>query len=137
MPDFDLAKVCFVVMRARALNVTEELDETDADASNMTDELVPAAMLTSGADENETAQEIRDFVGAMNEDEQLALVALTWIGRGDFDAEQWDEAVALARERREKPTADYLMTMPLLSDYLEEGLAAFDLTCTAEEADRL
>jgi predicted protein tyrosine phosphatase len=136
MPDFDLGKICFVVVRARELNVTEELDESDVDASNMTDELVPAAMLTSGNDD-ETAQEIRDFVGAMNEDEQLALVALCWIGRGDFDAEQWDEAVALARDRREKPTADYLMTMPLLSDYLEEGLAAFGLTCTQEEADRL
>jgi hypothetical protein len=55
-------------------------------------------------------------------DQQAAIVALMWMGRGDFEASQWSRAYALAQERWNKRTADYLMSTPLLADYLEEAL---------------
>ena len=59
----------------------------------------------------------------MNDDHQAELVALTWLGRGDFGPDDWAEAVKMARERRTHATSEYLIGTPLLGDYLEEGLA--------------
>ncbi len=56
------------------------------------------------------------------------LVALTWIGRGDFTVDEWSEVVRTARQRRTNPTADYLLGTPMLGDYLEEGLTQLGLT---------
>jgi hypothetical protein len=66
------------------------------------------------------------FIEELNEDEQAALVALAWTGRGDYEAEQWDEAIALAKERGAGlSTAEYLLKMEMAGDLLAEGLAAF------------
>jgi hypothetical protein len=78
---------------------------------------------------------LKGLINELNEDEQAALIALTWIGRGDYDASEWDEALRLAKERNEDGTAaDYLTGMELLGDYLSEGIAAFGYS--AEEIAR-
>jgi hypothetical protein len=53
-------------------------------------------------------------------------VALAWLGRGTYDLDEWKEAVATARTEHSRRTAEYLLTLPLLGDYLEDGLAMFD-----------
>ena len=55
-------------------------------------------------------------------DEQVSLVALMWVGRGTYDPEDWDEAVDTARSERVNKTENYLLGVPMLSDYLEDGL---------------
>jgi hypothetical protein len=56
-------------------------------------------------------------------------VALAWVGRGDYEPEQWEEALTLARERGDgNSTADYLIQMDLGADLLAEGLGAFGLS---------
>ncbi len=82
------------------------------------------------------AQEIKDTIEGLNEDEQTELVALTWIGRGDFTAQEWAEAVRTARQRHTNPTADYLLGTPLLGDYLEEGLSQLGVTVEDLEASQ-
>ncbi len=72
-------------------------------------------------------EELRELIEDLNVDEAAELVAIAWIGRGDFDAEDFAQAVEEARERAVGPTADYLIGMPLLPDYLENGLDALDL----------
>lgn len=74
--------------------------------------------------EDLTSVELRDLINDLNEDETVELIALAWIGRGDFDADEWAEAVAEARQRPKNKTAQYLMGMPMLGDWLEEGLEA-------------
>lgn len=68
--------------------------------------------------------ELRDFIDAMTEDEQAELVAVMWIGRGSFEAEEFADAVATARAEATTPCADYLIGTPHLSDNLENGLEA-------------
>ena len=68
----------------------------------------------------------------MNDDERADLIALVYIGRGDMEPEEWDEAVRLAREREadsETSTADYLLGIPNLGDLLDEGLSAMGRSC--------
>ena len=50
-----------------------------------------------------------------------------WIGRGDFDAEEWDDAVLEAQERHNGREALYLAGTPLLADYLEEAADQFGI----------
>jgi hypothetical protein len=83
------------------------------------------------------AQELRGFIGALNEDEQIDLVALTWLGRGDGTIADWDELRAEASRAHNKRTATYLLGIPLLADYLEEGLAQFGLSCEEFELGHL
>jgi hypothetical protein len=81
--------------------------------------------------------ELRAFVDRLNEDEQAELVALFWVGRGSFEAEDWDEAVSTARAEATTPTADYLLGSPHFADHLEAGAEAMGLDLSDEEEDLL
>lgn len=79
--------------------------------------------------------ELRAFVDRLNEDELAALVAIMWIGRDSFDASDWDEAFATAKQEATTPTIDYLMGSPHVSDHLENGLDALGVSAADEEGD--
>ncbi len=81
--------------------------------------------------------ELRAFIDRLTEEEQISLVALMWIGRGSFDADELDEAKATAASEATTPTADYLLGSPHLSDHLENGLDALGLSVADEEDDLL
>jgi len=69
--------------------------------------------------------ELLAMIRGLNEDEQIDLVALAWLGRGDGDLDDWDDIRAEASRAHNKRTAEYLLGIPLLGDLLEEGLALF------------
>jgi Protein of unknown function (DUF3775) len=127
-------KICFIIVKAREFDVKDV--ETDPnDASNATDDSM-ISVLEDHRDDP-VAQEIRGFIAAMNEDEQIDLVALTWLGRGDGTIEDWDELRAEAARAHNKRTAAYLLGIPLLADYLGEALSLFDLSCEDVEIGHL
>jgi hypothetical protein len=95
-----------------------------------------ANVFASGKDDS-VRKELKAFIDGMDEDEQCELVALCWLGRGDFSTDEWDTAVEEARSRREGSTATYLVGIPLVSDYLEESLSKFDLSGEGFEMGRL
>jgi hypothetical protein len=132
MPTINTEKVCYVVVKARELESEDE--GMDADASNPTDDRF-VSVLTEDAFDSVRA-EIASFIDAMAEEEQIELVSLAWIGRGDFAADEWDDALREARARREGPTSAYLLGLPLLSSYLENGLGEFGESCALYAADR-
>lgn len=80
-----------------------------------------------------TEAELSEFIAALNDDEKASLVAVMWIGRDTFDAEDLDEAIATAKTERRSPTEDYLMGEPQLADYLEAGIEALGLSPEAVE----
>ncbi|MGO4835197.1 DUF3775 domain-containing protein, partial [Rhizobiaceae sp. 2RAB30] len=80
--------------------------------------------LAEEEEENLTEEELRELIDDLNIDEAAELVALAWVGRGDYDAAEWADAVAEARQRGNKRTSSYLLGLPMLADYLEEGLEA-------------
>ncbi|HKH81420.1 MAG TPA: DUF3775 domain-containing protein [Methylovirgula sp.] len=124
-PEINPDKVCFVIAKARELEAEDEGVEPD-DSNPTDDEFL--SILTESA-YGPTRRELVAFINAMDDDEKAELVALTWTGRGDYSAREWRVAVAEARARREVETSVYLLGIPLLSDYLEDGLAEFDLSC--------
>jgi hypothetical protein len=126
MPTIDPDKVCHVIVKARALSAKTDVG-IDDEASNMVDDDM-LEVLEDGI-EDATDQELAEFIEGLNIDEQIELVALAWIGRGSFTREEWHEAVREARHAHGRRTAEYLMGMPLLGDYLADGLAEFGHTC--------
>jgi hypothetical protein len=71
---------------------------------------------------------LRAFIAELNEDEQASLIALAWLGRGDYGPDEWDEARNLARERNIRDPAEYLLGIEMLGDMLEEGLDMLGLS---------
>jgi hypothetical protein len=125
MPEIDLAKACFIVEKSR--EYVGEDTGVEADDSNPADD-DEHIMLTDTAGRSIRRQLI-EFIRDLDEDEAAALVALAWIGSGDFQPEEWKIAVAQAKERAEGPTWKYLLDMELLPDYLEDALSAFGRSC--------
>ncbi len=80
--------------------------------------------LAEEKEEDLTEEELRELIDDLNVDESAELVALAWLGRGDFDVAEWPEGVEQARQRANKRTSSYLLGMPMLADYLEAGLEA-------------
>ncbi len=73
-------------------------------------------------------EELRAFIEALNDDEKASLVALMWIGRETYEADELAEAIATARAEATAPTEDYLLGIPMLADYLEDGLGALGMS---------
>ncbi|MFZ2030207.1 MAG: DUF3775 domain-containing protein [Vitreimonas sp.] len=128
----DRETLAFVVLKARAYDGQVEPDNPD-DASSPADDRFVEAIEAGG--DSPTDRELRAAIASLNNDAQAALVALAWLGRGDFDG--WAEALQTARERVEGPTARYLMGIPLLGDYIEEGAAKVGVNLLEEMEDGL
>ncbi|WP_305970228.1 MULTISPECIES: DUF3775 domain-containing protein [unclassified Mameliella] len=96
-----------------------------------------AAVIVMARELSRAEGELRGLIDRMDEEEQAALVAVMWIGRGAFDADDWDEAYGTAQAEATTPTADYLIGTPHLADNLEAGLEAFGYDATGEEDDLL
>jgi hypothetical protein len=127
-------KVCFIVVKAREFDAKDVVTDPE-DSSNASDD----AMISVLEDhpDDPVAQELRGFVGALTEDEQIDLVALAWLGRGDGTIEDWDDLRAEALRAHNNRTASYLLGMPLLPDHLEDALSQFGRSCEEFEMGRL
>ncbi|KJZ19494.1 DUF3775 domain-containing protein [Loktanella sp. S4079] len=84
---------------------------------------------------NRAEAEFDGFVNQLTPDEQIALVAIFWIGRGSFDAEDLDEALRTAIQEATIPTAAYLKGSPHLANHLESGLEALGIDPTDAQDD--
>jgi len=118
-----LDKVSFIILKAREYDVKEEGADPDAGSNAIDDGQTD--ILTNKQDDP-VREELLGAIRSLNEDERMRLVALAWLGRGTYSKEEWREAVATARSEHSRRTAEYLLNLPLLGDYLEDGLAMFD-----------
>jgi len=123
-------KVCHIIAKARAFDAKEDISDPDS-GSNATDDGMTDALEDLPDRLDATRLELLEFIRALDEDEQINLVALAWLGRGTYDIGEWREALNIARTEHNKRTAEYLLKLPLLGDYLDEGLAAFGESCEA------
>ena len=119
-------KVAQVIIRAREFDAKVARWDTPGDSRE-------SDTILESRSNDATEQELRTIISDLNDDEKAELVAVMWIGRESFGADEFAEAVATAREEATTPTADYLLGVPLLSDYLESGLE--ELGYNIEEAE--
>ena len=127
-PDLSISpdKLCFIIAKAREFDV-KDVVTNPGDSSNASDD----AMLSVLEDhpDDPVMQELTGFIRALTEDEQIDLVTLTWLGRGDGTLDDWSDLRSEASRAHNKRTASYLLGMPLLSNHLEDALSQFGISC--------
>jgi hypothetical protein len=116
-------KVRQVITGARILDAKEEVCDVESGSNGSDDGMID--ILEDNVDDA-TGQELAEFIRSLDDEEQAELVALAWVGRGTYDADQFGEAVDEATRVHNNRTAEYLIGLPLLGDYLEEGLSAVE-----------
>ena len=116
------AKVAIIVAKARQFDVKDVVTDPDS-SSNAADDAMLSVLEDHGDDPVRT--ELIATIRGLNEDEQVDLVALTWLGRGDGGVEDWDDLRAEASRAHNRRTAEYLLGIPVLGDLLEDALSQF------------
>jgi hypothetical protein len=127
-------KVCYIIVKAREFDAKVEPVEPDP-GSNPSDDQ-GREILEDYADDP-TVQELQEAIVDLNDDEVVDLIAIAWVGRGDFDRTDFEGARNLAMERHRPDSAPYLIGMPSLGDYLDEGLAELGYSCGETEMAHL
>jgi Protein of unknown function (DUF3775) len=125
-------KAFYIIVKAREFD--EQVEPTDPDSGSNPSDDREVDVLEEQADDP-VEQELEAALVALNVDEQLDLIALTWLGRGDFSS--FAEARKEASDMRDKHIPSYLIGTPQLGDYLEEGLAQLGISLEDFEKDRL
>lgn len=127
MPELTISpeKVQFLIEKARQFDVKEAASDPDS-GSNGTDDDMIDVLADDGRDP--VGQEIASFINALSEDEQIDLVALMRLGRGDGTIEEWQDLRGQAAEGRNEHTVRYLLGEPMLGDLLAEGLDEFGIS---------
>ena len=131
MPELAISaeKVGFLIEKAREFDVKDAPSDLNSGSNGSDDDMIDV-LEDNGCDP--VAQEIAGFIDALTEEEQIDLVALVRLGRGDGTIEEWNDLRREAAEGRNGRTAGYLLGEPLLSDFLAEGLDEFGLSWTDE-----
>ncbi len=132
--NISIEKVCYIIVKAREFDAKVDPVEPDPGSDAIDDGM--SEVLEDYADDP-TLAELSSAIASLNEDEVVDLIALAWLGRGDFDSAEWEDARALASERHAQRPASYLTGMPALGDYLEEGLDELGYSCEDFEIGRL
>jgi Protein of unknown function (DUF3775) len=81
-------KVCYIIAKTREFDVKDVVTDPN-DASNPADDGM-ISVLEDHRDDP-VVQEIASAIFGMSEDEQIDLVTLAWLGRGDGSIGDWDE----------------------------------------------
>ena len=131
MPELMISaeKVGYLIEKAREFDVKEGNSDPDS-GSNGSDDNMVDVLEDNGGDP--VVREISGFINALTEDEQIDLVALMRLGRGDGTLAEWKELRREAADGRNGRTASYLLGEPMLGDLLAEGLDEFGISWADE-----
>ena len=127
-------KVCFIIIKAREFDAKDEVTEPDP-GSNPSDDKDVSVL--EDQEDDPVVEELTSLINSLSEDEQIDLVALTWLGRDDYSASDWSEVREEAARAHNARTASYLLGTPLVGDFLEEGLSMLGYSCEEFEIGRL
>ncbi len=127
-------KVCFIIVKAREFDAKDEVTEPDP-GSNPSDDMDVAVL--EDHEDDPVVEELTSYIDSLSEDEQIDLVALAWLGREDYSANDWQTVREEAARAHNQRTASYLLGMPLVADFLEEGISMLGYSCEEFEIGRL
>lgn len=119
-------KLCYIIAKAREFDVKDVVTDPD-DSSNPADDAMIAVL--EDHPDDPVVQELTSVIRTLSEDEQIDLVALAWLGRGDGTLDDWDDLRGEAARAHNRRTAAYLLGMPLLPNHLEDAISQFGISC--------
>jgi len=119
--DLNPDTVFFLIDKAQEFHVKEQVTIPEEPLSPSDDW---ARQVLADHSDDPVFQELKITIDDLEPDQQVTLVALMWVGRGDYSADEWDNAVESAKESWNERTAEYLIGTPLVADYLGMALEA-------------
>lgn len=129
-----LEKLAFIIEKAREFDA-ESAPVNENERADGEEERLEAILDETRS--NPTYQELVTSIDSLNDDERDEIIALAWLGRGDFSKQEWRQAKATAHERHNGREAQYLAGTPLLADYLQEAASLLGYSLEEFELDRL
>ena len=127
-PSTPLETLCRIVLRAREYEAQVPSGYGDDEEPDNVDDTGEEVLSVLDDDINTSVEEeLRGILDDLADDQIAEVLAFCWIGAGTYDATEWDEALETAAE--ERAPIDELLEMPMMASVLEQGLAAFDLSC--------
>lgn len=127
-----LETLCRIILRAREMEAqvpAADPDESPDDVDDFDDEGDQALSVLEDELNTGVEEELRAILDELADDQLAETLALAWVGRGTYDASEWEDAFAEASESDPESAIDELMDMPLLAGYLDAGLATFEYSC--------
>lgn len=124
--------LAFIIEKARELGAQVDVDDPDS-GSNPADDRQLAILEDTG--DNPAEAELTAALEGLNDDQLTELLALIWVGRGDYSRASWREAVHAARDAKNKRIVRYLAGTPMLGDLIEEGLAELGISVPLPEEE--
>ena len=129
-----LEKLAYIITKAREFDA--QVPPVDDDSGSNPSDDAEWDVLEAGAD-NPAHQELVDALNSLTDPERIEVLALTWLGRGDYSKEDWREVLEEALRIHDEKETEYLMGTPLLADYLEEGLSQLGYSIEDFEIGRM
>ena len=127
-----LETLCRLIIRARELEAqvpAQDPDDDPDDVDDFDDEGGEALSVLEDELNESVEEEVQAVLDDLADDQLAEVVALAWVGRGTYDASEWDDAFEEANSLNNSERMDEITDMPLLAGYLDAGLAAFDYSC--------
>jgi len=126
--------VFFIITKAKEFDAKDETTEPDPGSNPSDDKDIE---ILEEHEDDPVVEELTSLINSLSEDEQIDLVSLAWLGRDDYSASDWATVREEAARAHNRRTAEYLLGMPLLGDFLEEGLSMLGYSCEEFEIGRL
>jgi hypothetical protein len=121
-----LESLCAIIDKAREFQAKEQVVLPDSPSSPSEDW---ALQILADHSDDYSLREMTDAIGEMSQRQRAELIAIMWIGRGDYSLDEWESAVDDAIGDYSLRAAAYLLAHPMLPDHLEEGLIALGYSC--------
>lgn len=121
--------VCNIISKAQQINIADDLTFPE-DRDDFTE--TEWRQVLAEYQEDLSYLELKDLIKDLEPDQQQKIIALMYIGRGDYKESEWPAALEQALTVPIEARPDYLISKSMLSDYLSEGLAIFGFSCEDE-----
>ena len=128
-----LDQLAYIVEKAREFDAEVAPGDTESGSNPSDDRDVS---ILEDTEDNPTEQELAAALDSLDDEQRIEILALMFVGRGDFDRAEWRDALVQARDVHNAAETEYLIGTPLLADYLEAGLDALGYSL-ADYQDRL
>lgn len=119
--------VCAIIAKAKEFQAKEGVtfDEPIADSEYEYD----WSQILADHEDDLTYREIRSAIDDLEWDQKVDLLTIMYLGRGDYDADEWSAAHKEAKLNLGPHFTKYLLSKPQIAEYLERGLELLGCSC--------
>lgn len=121
--------VCQLVQLARDFHAQDSVVVDGEAGSPDEEDEDPGFVALEPHEDDPIVSEFRSIIADLDRAQQVQVVSLMWLGRGDYDLREWSAALSDADKQWTESTADYLLAHPLVANHLEEALERFGHRC--------